>query len=49
MEAIKLSDRDFKRMVIRMLKDLTENYKELNENYNSMKKEIKSIHKNQEK
>ena len=38
MEASKLSDVEFERMVIRMLKELTENYKELSGNYNSMKK-----------
>ena len=38
MEASKLSDLQFKRMVIRMLKELTDNYKELSENYNSKKK-----------
>ena len=41
MEVSKLSDIEFKIMVIRMLKELTDNYKELAENYNSMKKEIK--------
>ena len=35
-------------MVIRMLKELTDNYKELSGNYNSMKKEIETINKNQE-
>ena len=35
-------------MVIRMLKELIENYKELGQNYNSMKKEIKTINENQE-
>ena len=48
MEASKLSDIEFKRMVIRMLKELTDNYKELSENYNSMKKEIKTINKTQD-
>ena len=45
-EVSKLSDIEFKRMVIRMLKEFTENYKELSENYNSMKKEIQTINKN---
>ena len=45
MEASKLSDIEFKRMMIRML---TGNYKELSENYNSMKKEIETTNKNQE-
>ena len=38
MVARKLSDIEFKRMVIRMLKELTHNYKELSKNYKSMKK-----------
>ena len=33
MEASKLSDIEFKRMVIRMPKELTDNYKELSGNY----------------
>ena len=49
MEASKLSDIEFKRMVIRMLNELTDNYKELSENYNSMKTKIETINKNQEK
>ena len=40
MEVTKLSDTEFKIMVIRMLKKLTDNYKDLSENYISMKKEI---------
>ena len=40
MEASKSSDIEFKRMVIRMLKEHIDNYKELSGNYNSMKKEI---------
>ena len=48
MEASKLSDIDFKRTVIRMLKELTESYKELSEDNNSVKKEIETINKNQE-
>ena len=48
MEASKLSDIEFKRMVIRMLKEPTDNYKELSKNYNSVKKEIETINKNQE-
>ena len=47
-EVSKLSDIEFKRMVVRMLKELTDNYKELSGNYNSMKKEIETINKNQE-
>ena len=48
MEVSKLSDIDIKIMFIRMLQELTDNYKELSENYNSMKKEIETINKNQE-
>ena len=48
MEANKLSDIEFKRVVIRVFKEITDNYKELNENYNSMKKEIETIIKNPE-
>ena len=48
MEVTKLSDIEFKIMVIKMLKELTDNYKELTENYISMKKEIETIKKNQE-
>ena len=45
MEVSKLSDVEFKIMVIKMLKELTDNYKELRENYISMKKEIEGINK----
>ena len=38
MEASKLSDIEFKRMVIRMLKEITDNYTEMGGNYNSMKR-----------
>ena len=38
MEVSKQSDIEFKRMVIRMLRELTDNYKKLSENYNRMKK-----------
>ena len=38
MESSKLSDIEFK-MVIKMLKELTNNYKELSGNYNSKKNE----------
>ena len=48
MDVSKLSDIEFKIMVIRMIKELTESYKELSENCNSMKKEIEIINKNQE-
>ena len=33
MEVSKISDTEFKIMVIKMLKELTDNYKELSENY----------------
>ena len=48
MEVSKLSDTEYKIMVIKMFKENTDNYKELSENYNSMKKEIETINKNQE-
>ena len=48
MKASKLSDIEFKRMVIKMLKELTENYKEMTNNQNSKKKEIETINKNPE-
>ena len=48
MEGSKLSSIQFKRMIIRMFKECTDNYKELSENYNSMRKEIETINKNQE-
>ena len=41
-EASNLSDIEFKRMFIRMLKELSNNYKELSGNYHSMKKEIET-------
>ena len=47
-ESSNLSDIEFKKMVIRMLKELSDNYKELSGNYNRMKKEIETINKNQE-
>ena len=49
METSKLSDIEFKRMVMRILKELTDNYKELSGNYNSMKKETETINQNQKK
>ena len=49
MEARKLSDTEFKTMIIRMLQELTDNSKELSEEYNCMKKEIETINKNQDK
>lgn len=36
MEASNLSDIEFKVMVIKMLKEFSENYKKLSRNYNSM-------------
>ena len=44
----KQSDIEFKIVVIKILKELTENYKEVSDNYISMKKEIETINKNQE-
>ena len=51
-EASKLSDTEFKAMVIRKLTELTENYQKLQGNYNeltanyiNMKKEIENINK----
>ena len=38
MEVTKLSDIEFKIMVIRMLKELTDNDKEMTESYNNMKR-----------
>ena len=48
MEANKLSDTEFKRMVITMLKELIETYKELFGTTTVWKKEIGTINKNQE-
>ena len=48
-EVCKLSDIEFTRMVIKMLKEHTDNYKELSENYKSMKKEIETINKPRKK
>ena len=48
MEVTKLSNIEFKLMVIKMLNELTEHYKEPSENHISMKKEIETINKNQE-
>ena len=54
-EASKLSDIEFKIMVIRMLNELNENYKELHgrykeltASYTSMRKDIETINKSQE-
>ena len=44
-EVTKQPDIEFKIMIIKMLKELTDNYKELSENYNSMKKQIETINK----
>ena len=48
MEASKLSDIEFKRMVIRIRKELSDNSKELSGNYKSMKRDIETINKSQE-
>ena len=47
MDASNLSDLQLKIMVIRILEELSNNYKELSGNYNSMKKEIETMNKNQ--
>ena len=47
-EASKLSDIEFKRMITRMLKEFASNYKDLSENHTSVKKETETINKNQE-
>ena len=47
--ACELSDVEFKRMVIRRIKELTDKCKELSDNDNNMKEEIETINKNQEK
>ena len=49
MEVNKLSDIEFKRMDIKILKELTDNYKKLRETYNSVKKEIETINKKKQK
>ena len=49
MEASKLSDIKIKRMVMRMLKELTDNYRELSGNYNSMKKRNRNNEKEPER
>ena len=41
MEVSKPADIEFKIMLIKMLKELTDNYKELSENYNTMKRKQK--------
>ena len=46
-EASNLSDIEFKVMVIRMLKELSKNYKELSGTYINMKKDIETLNKNQ--
>ena len=54
-EASKLSDIEFKTMVIRMLNELNENYKELQESYKeftvtyiSIEKDIETVNKSEE-
>ena len=49
MEIGKISDIEFKRMVIRMLKEIIDNYKKWSENSNSMEKEIKITKTKQKK
>ena len=48
MEVTKPSDIEFKIMVIKVLKELTDIYKELSQKYNSMKKVKETINKNKE-
>ena len=47
-EASNLSYIEFKKMVIRMVKELSDNYGELSGNYNNKKKKIENRNKNQE-
>ena len=47
MEVSQLSDVEFNIVIIKLLKELTDNYKELSENYIHHNKEIETI-KNQE-
>ena len=49
MEAKKLSHVEFRRMVIRMLKEVTDNYKELSEDYINMRKKIETMNKTRKK
>ena len=46
--ASNLSDTEFKIMVIRMFKELSDNYRELSGNYRTIKKDIETINKIQE-
>ena len=48
MEVAKLSDIEFKITVMKMIRELTDNYNELSEKCISMKKGIETINKNQE-
>ena len=48
-EASNLLDIEIKKMVIRMLNELSENYKELYGSYSSMKKDIETISKTRKK
>lgn len=47
-DARNLSDTQFKVVVIRILKELRENYKELSGNYSNMKKYRETMSKNQD-
>ena len=47
-EANKLSDTQIKRMVKRMLKEVTDDYNEQIRNYNTIRRELETINKNQE-
>ena len=46
MEASSLSYTEFRKMVVRILKELSDDYKELSENYNSINKDIGAIKNN---
>ena len=48
METSKVSDIEFKTMVIRMLKEHTDNYKELSGYYDTMKNERETVNRNPE-
>ena len=43
MEASKPPDTEFKTMVIRMLKEFSENFREISENFNNMNKGIDGV------
>ena len=49
MEVSKLSDIELKIMVLRMLKELIDNYQDLSESYNSIKRDVETTNKHQKK